>query len=193
MRSGADSPYWLRKGFRTLTSSKWDILIFMLGTNDAKDRGSHGAANWMHDCIPEAPLACQFSRDYAAMLRLFAHLGRHGPPKIYLMVPPPLLEQGAYGMNQSVINHVLPKIVPAFLSAPAADVPPITGLVDLFAALGGHALAGLGPKGCTLNTSRPSCCAYFCDKQSCDQCHPNDVGYALLARTVRDVLASSAT
>ena len=35
---GADSPYWLRAGFRALSAAKWDVIILMLGTNDAKVR-----------------------------------------------------------------------------------------------------------------------------------------------------------
>ena len=31
-------------------------------------------------------------------------------------------------------------------------------------------------------TCRP--CGYWCDVQSCDQCHPNDDGYVQLAKTV---------
>ena len=41
------------------------------------------------------------------------------------------------------------------------------------------------PGGCALNSSEgfPPC-AYYCDEQSCDQCHPNDAGYAHLAEVV---------
>jgi lysophospholipase L1-like esterase len=189
MRAGADSPYWLRPGYRTLTAAKWDVLVLMLGTNDAKDRGSGGPPNWMHDCEAERPLECQFARDYATLLRLLAHLGRRGPPKIYIMIPPPLFRQGAYGMNQTAINAVLPRLVPAFMEAPSQMAPPLAGLIDVFDALGGKTLSHLTPQGCTINgTAQPAACADFCDDQSCDQCHPNDVGYALLAKTVRDAL-----
>ena len=91
-------------------------------------------------------------------------------------------------MNQTVINQVLPLVVPAFLSAPRRDVPPIAGHIDIFTALGGHALAGLGPAGCQLNTTTPAACANFCDRQSCDECHPNDAGYARLAKVVMGAL-----
>ena len=33
-----------------LSQGKWDIIIIMLGTNDAKDPGSHGPNNWLHNC-----------------------------------------------------------------------------------------------------------------------------------------------
>ena len=38
MQKGADSPYWKRPQFQTLIASKWDVLVVMLGTNDAKDK-----------------------------------------------------------------------------------------------------------------------------------------------------------
>ena len=39
----SNSPYWKRPQFKALTANKWDIIIIMLGTNDAKDPGDHGA------------------------------------------------------------------------------------------------------------------------------------------------------
>ena len=39
------------------------------------------------------------------------------------------------------------------------------------------------PASCTLNSTWPSC-PLWCDKQSCDQCHPDDVGYAHMAHVV---------
>ena len=36
--------------YKALTAAKWDIIIIMLGTNDAKDAGSHGPHNWPHTC-----------------------------------------------------------------------------------------------------------------------------------------------
>merc|ERR1711907_144086 len=39
MLKKANSPYWKRPQMKALTSAKWDILIIMLGTNDAKDPG----------------------------------------------------------------------------------------------------------------------------------------------------------
>lgn len=36
-----------RPQYKTLTSNTWDILIIMLGTNDAKDPGDGGPNNWL--------------------------------------------------------------------------------------------------------------------------------------------------
>jgi hypothetical protein len=45
MLKKSNSPYWKRPQFKELTSKKWDIIIIMLGTNDAKDPGDHGASS----------------------------------------------------------------------------------------------------------------------------------------------------
>ena len=36
MLKQSNSPYWKRPQYTTLTTNKWDIIIIMLGTNDAK-------------------------------------------------------------------------------------------------------------------------------------------------------------
>jgi len=186
VQAGADAPYWVTNHWSMLTSGRWEHIVVMFGTNDAK------VNNWPHEfndaCSHLNLLSCRFASDYATMLRVISHLGKnfgHKPhPKIWLMTPPPLMKNGAYNMNQSVINELLPKIIPSFMSVPDLGAPPIAGHVDIFGALGGRALAGLSPSGCLVNTTTPSCCKRFCDAQSCDQCHPNDDGYALLAKTV---------
>ena len=43
------------------------------------------------------------------------------------------------------------------------------GVIDVFSALGGADMTGY---------------QYFCDGQNCDQCHPNDDGYAHMAEAV---------
>lgn len=47
--------------------------------------------------------------------------------------------------------------------------------------MGGKDLDQFPRGGCTLKTSGIADCNYFCDEQSCDQCHPDDVGYHAMA------------
>ena len=146
MMKGADSPYWKRPQYKTLTSSKWDILIIMLGTNDAKDAGSHGPHNWPHNCTGEGEHTCPFATSYRDMITLARTLGTNGKsPKIYTVIPPPLMQQGAYGMNQTVINDVLPMLVPAINK----DNNVGTAVIDIYTALGGASDWPSWPKACT--------------------------------------------
>ena len=59
--------YWKRPQYHALTKAKWDIIIIMLGTNDAKDPGDHGPNNWLHNCGgPDHTTldGCTFAEDY---------------------------------------------------------------------------------------------------------------------------------
>ena len=42
MLKSGDKPYWDHDYFETLVNNLWDIVIIMLGTNDAKERPT----NW---------------------------------------------------------------------------------------------------------------------------------------------------
>eukprot|EP01006_Ploeotia_vitrea_P030614 TRINITY_DN62986_c0_g1_i2.p1 TRINITY_DN62986_c0_g1~~TRINITY_DN62986_c0_g1_i2.p1 ORF type:complete len:251 (+),score=26.62 TRINITY_DN62986_c0_g1_i2:154-906(+) len=178
MMKHSNRPYWKRPQYKTLVRHKWDIIIIMLGTNDAKDKGHHGPPNWPHDCTGPRALDCAYARDYADMIKVVRSLGRTPkPPKIYLAIPPPLMKDGAYGMNGTVINDVFPILIPQINSANHVPNKPI----DIFDAMGGKDKAHFPPGGCTLENSHVADCRYFCDHQSCDQCHPDDVGYHAMA------------
>jgi len=184
MLKKGDSPYWQRSQFKTLNSSKWDIIIIMLGTNDAKDPGCRGPNNWQHDCVQNGKvnLNCSFAQDYMSMINLVKTLGTTPKgPIIYAAIPPPLCQSCAYGMNQTVINDVFPILVPAISHANGLPHPAI----DIFDALGGGRKADLPKDGCKIDTTSDPYCKDFCDKQSCDQCHPNDEGYNALAAAMK--------
>mmetsp|Transcript_64106 Transcript_64106/g.151687 ORF Transcript_64106/g.151687 Transcript_64106/m.151687 type:complete len:307 (-) Transcript_64106:31-951(-) len=182
MLKQGNSPYWQRPQYKALTAAKWDIVVIMLGTNDAKDPGSHGPDNWPHNCTGAEALSCPFAQDYASMINLIRTLGTTAAgPEIYVAIPPPLMALDAYGMNQTVINDVFPTLIPAINAANKLPNPAI----DVFTAMGGASKSQFPKGGCTLQTESVAGCKYFCDSQSCDQCHPNDDGYKLLAATMQ--------
>ena len=82
------------------------------------------------------------------------------------MIPPALMEQGAYGMNQTIINTVFPRLVPLI---GAAHKPQVRSVIDVYRGMGGVPAPGwvtqLPPK-CVLGSSWPPC-AWYCDAQSC--------------------------
>jgi len=188
MLKSADSPYWKRSQFSALVKGTWDIIVIMLGTNDAKDAGDRGPHNWPHNCSTAPGFAaedCLFTKDYASMIELVRTLGNGSVPDVYVNVPPPLMHPGVYGMNATVINDVFPKLVPFIAKE---NKVPASNVIDVYSGMGGPANwvpSDFPAKGCTLKTPSAAKCPWFCDKQSCDQCHPNDVGYNQLAKIVQ--------
>lgn len=185
MLKKGNSPFWQRPQYKALIAGKWDIVTIMLGTNDAKDPGSHGPNNWQHDCGGPDHTSidgCSFADDYKSMIELIKTLGTTpAGPKIYAMIPVPLMQQGAYGMNETVINGVYPKLVPLIQK----NNEGVFGPIDLYSQMGGVPdWETKFPKTCTLNSTFAPC-RYWCDKQSCDQCHPNDDGYARMAKLIQ--------
>jgi lysophospholipase L1-like esterase len=185
----SNSPYWERPQFKTLTAAKWDIVTIMLGTNDAKDPGDHGPNNWLHNCggVDHTSLMnCSFADDYHDMIDIVSKLGTTAgeAPKVYTLIPPPLMQLDSIGANQTVINSVYPKLVPLIGEA-NKDV--VVKSIDIFTGMGGEsnwASDPAWPKSCNL-TSTWMPCGWWCDKQSCDQCHPNDNGYSHLATVLQ--------
>jgi len=183
----SNSPYWQRPQYKALTAGKWDIIIIMLGTNDAKDPGDHGPNNWLHNCggPDHTTLSnCSFASDYADMIKLVKTLGTTAAgPKIYTAIPPPLMQQYSIGANQTVINSVYPKLVP--LINQANDIG--TDVIDVFSGMGGVPdWQTKFPTSCSLATAKTyPPCAWWCDAQSCDQCHPNNDGYTQMAHIMK--------
>jgi hypothetical protein len=204
-----DSPYWERPQFQTLVNNVWDIIIIMvwyctvlycraspldllgnyillrsqLGTNDAKDPGDGGPNNWMGDCLGPGLDDCRFADNYGQLLTVVRGLGRTAAgPDVYMMIPPPLMKWGAIGANQTVINSVYPWLLPAINQAHGFTHPAI----DVFAGLGGvpNWAVTYGPECQLPSNSSWQPCRFYCDAQSCDQCHPNDVGNRQLAEIV---------
>merc|ERR1712185_853088 len=88
-----------------------------------------------------------------------------------------------YNMDLNVINSLFPKLVPLLQQ----DTPSqVRGPIDAFTAMGGVSdwKTRYPVDGCKKDTAEPASCHWWCDSQSCDQCHPNDDGYAHLAETI---------
>jgi len=191
MLKKGDSPFWKRPQYDALVAGQWDIVTIMLGTNDAKDPGDHGPNNWQHDCSGAGGCSltnCSFASDYHDLVSLVETLGTTPgtPPAIYAMIPPPLMAQYAYGMNNTVINTVYPQLVPLIASANKA----VSGVVDLYTAMGGEyqwATDEAWPSSCQLDSDWAAC-GWYCNHQHCDQCHPNDTGYAHMANVLKNAL-----
>lgn len=180
-QKSGDKPYWNTDEYQILTSRSWDVAFIMLGTNDAKRQ------NWR-----KANAGCAVRNGTCAFARDLNDLVSSIRADVkFLGIPPPLTtDDNAYNMSQRVINEIFPRLIPN-------TVLRVDGIVDVFSALGGSSKETTFPiEGCPhptlflFETAASSPCVYYCSMQSCDSCHPNDVGYARLAETFAHSLLS---
>jgi len=175
--------WWDSEHFNTLDNSKWDVVVIALGTNDAK------AVNWKHELCDKRPYwaSCPFWSDYVSMIRHARSLGTgsESSPDIYLVIPPPLMKQGVADINQTVINSVLPELIPSLAAANGISADHV---LDIFGALRGDSLQDVPASGCASNMPTVSGCGFFCDATMCDQLHPCGQGHAKIAEVVRSAI-----
>ena len=110
-----DQPYWNDANFSASDAFKPDVVVVMLGTNDAKPQ------NWSHKA--------DFAGDYNSMLDHYRALGA----LVYVALPPPVYPPGAYDINPDVLSG---EVVPLIRQVAAAANAP---LIDVFQALSGKA------------------------------------------------------
>lgn len=92
-------------------------------------------------------------------------------PRVYLSIPPPLyIQHNPFKFNQTIINTLLPEMVPEI--ARACGLPD-DQIVNYFDGMGGPTL------------SNPE---LFCKPSSCDYFHPNDEGHHRMAEIVYEAL-----
>lgn len=80
-RDGA-YPYWKSATYHALVAARWDVVIVMLGTNDARDVGSGGPEHWPKECdnATSSTLSrCNFATDYKSLLEVCNRL----PPLLF--------------------------------------------------------------------------------------------------------------
>ena len=125
-----------------------------------------GQTNWMQDC---SNLDCPFAKTYSEMINLTRTMGKQPKgPEIFVATPPPLMDGGSpgspakpYGMNQTVINDILPSIMPKIAAANKLPKP-----IDIFTAMGGT--SGLE---CGYGANEKS--AFLCDHKCASACKGN--------------------
>jgi acyl-CoA thioesterase I len=108
-----DKPYWNDPAFSASDAFKPDVVVVMLGTNDAKPQ------NWSHKA--------DFVGDYTSLI------GHYRTPGalVYVVLPPPVYAPGAFSIDPNVLSG---EVVPLIRQIAAnANVP----LIDVFQALSG--------------------------------------------------------
>ncbi len=108
----SESPYRYTSAYRDVALFQPDIVLIMLGTNDAAiDLEGHRGT---------------FSQDYQTLIRNFQSLP--SKPKIWIVLPPPVFSE-ILGINADAFNN---EVIPAIKqTSKKADLP----LIDVFSAL----------------------------------------------------------
>eukprot|EP01052_Picozoa_sp_SAG31_P033159 SAG31_NODE_3713_length_3957_cov_3.801452_1_plen_395_part_00 len=165
-------PYWVTREFARATNktAPLDVVVIMLGTNDAKRN------NWLH-----LGNASQFASDALAMAKTFSSLPQR--PAIFLSTPPPLYHP-TYTMNQTVAGTVMPAILEKACAATARCTS-----IDMVGPLGGwpaladpqYFLPNATNGGCDVPRGKPDGCKG-------DGCHPDDAGHHAIAVVVQKAI-----
>ena len=132
--------------FTALVSNRWDVAIVMLGANDAAPtaqeelRGYWPPSNHEHcDAATLATLdTCHFAVEYRELLGVIRGVGPDAktPPEVHILIPPPLMQDGAYNMNQTIINTILPQLIPLIAEA-NKDTGTVKSVIDVHRGMGG--------------------------------------------------------
>lgn len=158
LQRNGNSPYIHRPAWPEVLNSNSDVIIIMLGTNDAKDHTNDGPPNWENSGFNSTGIE-SYSADYGYFVDVF---GQYMPQAvIYAAIPPPNYKKGVYGMDAVVINNVYPFLIPHLNTKLNLPYPPI----DIFDAMGG------------INLQHPE---WFYDG-----CHPNVEGLKRLAAAMQ--------
>ncbi len=112
-RKQGDKPYWAQGAYGASTSFAPNVVLLMLGTNDAKP------ANWNE---------AAFRVDYSALVEHYADLGA----QVYVATPPKVFGSGAFDITPTTVNDVVVPIVHELAADTGAT------LVDVYAATEPH-------------------------------------------------------
>jgi lysophospholipase L1-like esterase len=148
-------------------SATLDVVIAMLGTNDAKKN------NWLN-----LGNETQYKHDTAKMID--ALLALPSKPKVYIATPPPLYH-ATYTMNQSAVGVIIPQILKEIATMKGV------GFIDMITPLGGW------PALSRPDFFLPNSTNGGCDtpgKCKGDGCHPDDAGHNAIARVVAGVIVT---
>ena len=96
-----DRPFWNTSAFASSHNSNPDIVVIMLGTNDAKPK------NWVNKA--------HFISDYVELINTYKTLP--SSPKIYICYPPPVYGTVAGITDSRIRNEMIPKIQEVALKA----------------------------------------------------------------------------
>lgn len=114
-----DIPIWTSHVFSSIKKTKPDVVVLMLGTNDAKD------INWPH--------ISSFAADYSEIVKLIKDLP--GPPEVFLCSVPPVEGFNRLGISDDRVTELtrqVRKIAEATKTHYVDVTSPLAGKPQLF-------------------------------------------------------------
>lgn len=160
LKSTGKFSYWNTTKFAAAMISRPDIVIIMLGTNDAK------TLHW-------DPAA--FRNDYIEMIRGFQNL--KSKPVVYISIPPPIYSSTPiFKIDPQTVNNLLPIIIPEIALACNVTV------INNFDVLGG--VHQNFTRAYMIDESKKML------EYPNDGCHLSDFGYNLIAENVAKTLVA---
>ena len=122
LMSTADYPYISAPGdlYRESLQYDADIVLIMLGTNDAKVTGDPNTTNWKENS-PQ-----QFKNDLTQMINTYRNLPSH--PTVYVLTSPTAFNNGNYNIVPSIVDTIaeLQREVALETGSPLIDIHTIT-------------------------------------------------------------------
>ena len=115
-------PYNLTAMYRGFLKERWDIVVIMLGTNDARpiNYSTFVLPAWVWWPWPALQHEWDYdnseqwyAEDAESLIREAMSRGPHHgtPPEIFLMTPPPVTIDGTSAINKTIVNRVEPEIL----------------------------------------------------------------------------------
>lgn len=156
--------FWTHPQFHLAMAAKPDIVVLMLGTNDAT------AATGMNF----VQFTQEFEADYIALIKKFQELP--SSPRVLVAIPPPMYAPIGHAVrhsrNMTLINHELPAWIPRL-----ANIASVEPAVDVFTAWRDH---------CPDWDAGVSNCDWIDDQRF--YVHPNQEGFHQIALVVGDAI-----
>merc|ERR1712107_268539 len=112
MGKEARKPWWNTGAYQTLLANRCDVAT------------------------PDTLSTCNFATAYSELLDVIRTVGpdANTPPEVHIMIPPPLMQDGAYNMNQTIINTIYPRLIP-LIGAANSDI--VSSVIDVYTGMGG--------------------------------------------------------
>lgn len=166
--------------FDALARGNFDIVVLMIGTNDANEN------TWPANCNANTAGAdCSFSFDFSQIIKKI----KEHAQRVIVITPSPIMSTDPlhWGIHVQVVNQYFPFLIPTLASQNGVES------ADMYTFMGGLPTWPSGyPEVCLPDEQfwqQYSSCRFYCSKRHCDGVHPSDQGYHHMASALESVIS----